>query len=548
MESFFTRYKNALVLLLVLVLQLLVLAVQAKRPSRDAADPQAVSLVRYTVVTAIATPERLLRDFGQWIEDVWFGYIDLIHVRRDNAALKGEIEQLRLEQATVVEDARQGQRLQQLLGFKEHYIYQPVPAQVVGTAGTDQSGIVYIDKGSKDGLKPDMPVVTQDGIVGRLRDVFPNTSQLMLISDATSGVGVILEATRTRGILKGGAFGQVQVVNVSPDDRIKAGEKIITSGGDQIFPRGLPVGTVDRAVTDPDRDPLMDVVIRPAANLSQLEEVLVITGMGDVASSQEAKDLAESEAEGEAEQKRASDVLSERLPSRVDPNAPADTNPDENVDSTGNVVRPLQPPKALHADGFTPGATPPAAELTPGERTVPVKNGVEVLPPKTQPANSNSAANSTAAPATEASTGAAANGGTTTPRKPAESDANGAVKSSTLSRPAADGTAASTPKAPRPAGSTTAASASAASGEHPAPLKPDTKTRVVVDGPEPSRSPKLGNGINASPGAPARRSPALVPDDGSRPPAETKPKKPAITAPPPATTTPQPATPQGRGA
>lgn len=546
MESFFTRYKNALVLLLVLVLQLLVLAVQAKRPSRDAADPQAVSLIRYTVVTAIATPERLLRDFGQWIEDVWFGYIDLIHVRRDNAALKGEIERLRLEQATVVEDARQGQRLQQLLGFKEHYIYQTVPAQVIGTAGTDQSGIVYIDKGSKDGLKPDMPVVTQDGIVGRLRDVFPNTSQLMLISDATSGVGVILEATRTRGILKGGAFGQVQVVNVSPDDRIKSGEKIITSGGDQIFPRGLPVGTVDRAVTDPDRDPLMDVVIHPAANLSQLEEVLVITGMGDVASSQEAKDLAESEAEGEAEQKRASDVLSERLPSRVDPNAPADTNPDENVDSTGNVVRPLQPPKALHADGFTPGATPPATELTPGERTVPVKNGVEVFPPKTKPA-SNSTASSIAAPAAEASTGAAT-GGTDTPRKPAEADANGAVKPSTLSRPAVDGAAGSSPKAPRPSGSTTAAPASAASGEHPAPLKPDLKTHVVVDGPEPSRPPKLGNGINASPGTPARRPPTLVPDDGSRPPAETKPKKPSTTAPPPATTTPQPATPQGRGA
>ncbi len=103
------------------------------------------------------------------------------------------------------------------------------------------------------------------------------------------------------------------MINVSPDERIKAGERIITSGGDQIFPRGMPVGTVDQVMVDPDRDPLVDVTIHPAANLSRLEEVLVVTNVGPTASSQEMKDLAVSEAEGVAAQKRASDVLSERF-------------------------------------------------------------------------------------------------------------------------------------------------------------------------------------------------------------------------------------------
>jgi rod shape-determining protein MreC len=558
MESFFSRYKNALVLLLVLVLQLLALAVQAKRPSRDAADPEAVSLLRYVVVSVVATPEKLLHNTGLWFHDVWFGYIDLIHVRRDNASLKSELDRLRLEQANVVEDARQGQRLQRLLGFREHYIYQTVPAQVVGTSGTDQSGIVYIDKGSNDGLKQDMPVVTGDGIVGRLKDVFPSTSQLMLISDATSGVGVMLESTRTRGILKGSAFGQIQVINVSPDDRIKQGEKIITSGGDQIFPRGLPVGTVDQVVPDPDRDPLLDVVVRPATNLSQLEEVLVITSMGDVASAQEAKDLALSEAEGEAAQKRASDVLSERLPSRIDPNAPADTNPDENVDSTGNVVRPLSPPKPLHADGFTPGATPPASQLTPGQRIMPMKNGIEELPPaKTQPASSAGTAS--------ASSGAATSG--LVPKKPSAAAANGAASAAAV--PRANGASASASQAVRTAGvkpanpgevSTGAPPvrrpatplSSPAPGAHVAPLTPDTKTRVIVDGPE-IRTPKPSTGAAGTgtsqpgtpkPATPVRRSPLLVPDDGSKPPAEAKPKRPATPGP----AAPQSAPPQGRGA
>ncbi|MBB6146052.1 rod shape-determining protein MreC [Silvibacterium bohemicum] len=558
MESFFSRYKNALVLLLVLVMQLLVLAVQAKRPSKDASDPEAVSLIRYVVVTVVATPERLLRNFGQSIEDVWFGYIDLIHVRRDNASLKNQIEQLRLEQASVVEDARQGQRLQRLLGFKEHYIYQSLPAQVIGTSGTDQSGIVYIDKGSNDGLKPDMPVMTADGIVGRLKDVFPSTSQLMLVSDPTSGVGVILESTRTRGVLKGGAFNQVQMINVSPDDRIKPGDKIVTSGGDQIFPRGMPVGTVDRVVPDPDRDPLLDVIVHPSANLAQLEEVLVITGMGDAVSSQEEKDLAESEAEGEAAQKRASDILSERLPSKIDPSAPADTNPDSNVDSTGNVVQPLHPPKPLAPDGFTPGSTPPATALTPGERTVPVKNGIEDLP------KAPATAKIERAPTTTGATSATSEAATTHAAAKPAADAADAAKTSTAARSgtASSGVPLSKPAA-KPASSQTsnpvahspgaASSGVASSSGKPASsagsLKPDTKVHVIVDGPE-NRAPRPSSTFNPpasgsstqpapKPVTPARNGPVVVPDDGSRPPA-TMPKRPADSNSSPA--------PQGHGA
>jgi rod shape-determining protein MreC len=368
MESFFSRYRNALVLIVVLLAQLLALAVQAKRPSGDGAEQQSVSLFRYVVVTVVTPPERLLHATGQWFSSLWFGYVDLIHVRRDNASLQHEVERLRLEQASIAQDAEQGRRLQHMLGFAEHYIYKTVPAQVIGTGGSDQSQVLYIDKGSEDGLAQDMPVTTADGIVGKLKDVFPHTSQVLLITDPTSGVGVILETTRTRGILKGRAYDQLQVIDVSPDSRIKSGESIITSGGDQVFPRGLPVGTVDRVIADPEHDPLVDVIVHPAAKISQLEEVLVITNLSDAVSPQEAKDLAESEAEGEAEQKRASDVLSERLPSRIDPNAPADTNPEQLVDAAGNALKPMAPPKPAHPDQFSPNAEPDASQMTPGQR------------------------------------------------------------------------------------------------------------------------------------------------------------------------------------
>lgn len=566
MESFFSRYKNALVLLIVLVVQLLALAVQVKRPSTDASDPKAVSLIRYAVVSVITPPEKLIHNVGLWFRGLWWGYVDLVHVRRDNANLKNDIERLRLEQAALAEDAKQGQRLQYLLRFRQRYTYKTLPAQVIGTSGTDQSRILFIDKGSDDGLKPDMPIVTADGIVGRVKDVFPSTSQVLLISDLTSGVGVILENTRVRGVLKGAPNGQVQVVNVSPDSRIKAGEPLVTSGGDQIFPRGMPVGTVDRVVPDPDRDPLVDVLIHPAANLDRLEEVLVVTNIGDMASPQSEKDLAMSEAEGLAAQKRASDILSERLPSRVDPNAPADTNPTAAADgpATGPVQLP-QAPKALHPDGFSPSAVAPASAMTPGQRTVPVKYGTEDLPPrKTVPATAPSSRPATASggegttvPAAPRKPVTATEGEhppATVPRTNAETPGITSVPHHATSDNAATTTIPSErlvhPATPRP-------QPSAAGG-----LQPQTGTRVIVDGPEgttqhrtqlpqaqpgtPRPTPKPGGQGTATPGAnntraanpgtanagtakpgtatPPHRGPVLVPDDGSKPPVATKPR------------------------
>jgi rod shape-determining protein MreC len=406
MESFFSRYRNALVLIVVLVAQLLALAIQAKRPTADGADRHSVSLARYAVVTIVTPPERLVHNTGRWFRSVWYGYIDLIHVRRENAGLRQEVERLRLEQASIAQDAEQGRRLQHMLGFAELYADKTVAAQVIGTGGTDQSQVVYIDKGSDEGLQQDMPVITAEGIVGKVKDVFPHTSQVLLITDPTSGVGVILETTRIRGILKGRANDQLQVADVSPDGRIKAGEQIVTSGGDQIFPRGLPVGTVDRVISDPDRDPLINVLVQPAAKLSQLEEVLVITDLSDAISSQESKDIAESQAEGEAAQKRASDVLSERLPSRIDPNAPADTNPEDLVDAAGNALRKIPPPKPAQPDAFSPNAEPSATQMVPGQRWAAVKDGTEDAAPGSRPLPAKPAAASSASNAGSGSTAA----------------------------------------------------------------------------------------------------------------------------------------------
>jgi rod shape-determining protein MreC len=389
MESFFSRYRNALVLIAVLLAQVIGLAVQVRRPDPTAPDKGGVRVIRSWVVGVVTPPEMLLHAIGRGIRGVWTNYIDLIHTRKQNKELKAEVDQLRLEEESLAEDARQGERLQALLGFKEKYVYQTVPAQVIGTSGTETSHVLLIDKGSEDGIKSDMPVITPDGIVGKTRDVFRHTSQVLEVSDVTSGAGVILEKTRIRGVLRGDTWGQPEIVNVSPDERIQPGETVLTSGGDAIYPRGLAVGVVDRVVTQPEGT-LVNVLVKPSANLSRLEEVLVITNLGDQMPAEMQQDLSDA-------QRKASDVLAERLPSRADPNAPADEQPDTEKDSAdASVTPPVKPPQPLHPDHFTPSDTPPAVDLVPGQRTTNAQSGADSgtgapLPPKpatdTQPAN-----------------------------------------------------------------------------------------------------------------------------------------------------------------
>jgi len=334
MESFVVRYRNLLVLLVLLVAQILGLAMQVRRAgSGQTGDGQSVRLIRLWANGIVSPPERALHSTGSGISWIWYNYFDLRHVRQQNADLQKTIDRLRLEQAALLEDAKQGQRLQALLNFQQKYIYKTVAAQVIGSSGTDQSRVFFIDKGKSDGLDRDMAVITPDGIVGKVRDAFGHTAQVLAINDQSSGAGVIMESTRIRGILRGNSAGQPQIEDVIRDQRIKPGEKVLTAGGDQIFPRGLAVGIVEKVVNDPERDGFVDVILKPA---------------------EQQQDMATSEAlkGAEAEQQKTSEGMSEKLPGLLDPSLAPDQQP---LNDTSNPNPVSKPPIAIHPDRFTPG-------------------------------------------------------------------------------------------------------------------------------------------------------------------------------------------------
>jgi rod shape-determining protein MreC len=356
MENFFARYKNPLVLMLVLFIQVVALATQVKRPegARAGNTVSGTRLIRVWTITAFTPVEKMFVSTGHFFRDGWHNYADLRGVRKKNRELQDEVARLQMEQVRLKQDADQARRLQALLDFKERFISKTVAAQVIGTSGTEQSRVIIIDKGAHDGIKPDMAVITPDGIVGKIKDVFPLSSQVLLINDHDSGAGVILEHSRLQGIVKGTSLGELQVTDIMSDEQIEAGDHVISSGGDRIYPKGFSVGTVISATPDRDNDPFLAVKIKPSADLRRLEEVLVVTKMVE-----ESAPVA-----GGPVPMRAADILAQRLPSvpKQDPNAaktPGGTSPGSGITPTGT-------PKA--APSPTPAKTNQAANAGTGQK------------------------------------------------------------------------------------------------------------------------------------------------------------------------------------
>jgi len=372
METVLGRYKNLIVLTAVLFAQILGLAVQVRRTT----ESESSSLIRVWAVGAVTPFEKVL----VWVQtstgNIWHNYFYLRGVRAENRELKLEIERLRIEQVRMSQDADQAHRLQALLAFKEQFISQTMAAQVIGSSGSEQSRSVYIDKGEKNGIKTDMAVITADGVVGKVLHVYHSTALVLLVDDQSSGVGAILEKSRLQGILRGTPAGEVVLEKVMSDEAVPAGERVLTSGGDRIFPKGLPIGTVTRV--SPGSELFLNIRVKPSANLGKLEEVLVVTTIDERQAATE-----------QSVPVRAADILAERLPT-VPPKAPDASNatpstalpsgtkpvPGSSVPAsagkpvakaTDAAATPSLKPKSLTpaaANGASPGSPKPAVKTT----------------------------------------------------------------------------------------------------------------------------------------------------------------------------------------
>ena len=391
MDTFLGRYKNLIVLAAMLFAQIIGLAVQVRRP----AQVGETRLIRVWAISAVTPIESAVVHAQKSAQNAWTNYVYLRGVRRENRELRAEIERIRIDDARLSEDARMARRVQALLEFKEQYVENTVAAQVIGTSGSEQSRVLYVDKGSKDGIKTDMAVITPTGIVGKIVQVYPTSSQVLPINDQFSGVGAVLKDTRLQGILKGSQNGATTLQYIMSDEKVEPGEEVLTSGGDRIFPKGLPVGRV--ASVEPGKDLFLNIRVIPSARLDQIEEVLVVTKITE--KMPDAKDLAPI---------RASDILAERLPTvPTKPGTEAAGNPkpaDANAGAkpTGVAAAPRSTQGTMPTGAAKPATTTGAKPLnsaTIGPTTPPKSKSAT---PSTPPLTTNgeaSGATDTQAPA-----------------------------------------------------------------------------------------------------------------------------------------------------
>ncbi len=428
MDTFLGRFKNLIVLAAILFAQVIGLAVQVRRPS----DEGQTRLIRVWAISAVTPIEAAVVHSQQWVQNIFKNYAYLRGIRRENRELRAQIEQMKIQQTRMEEDARMARRVQALLGFKEQYVDSTIAAQVIGTSGSEQSRVLYIDKGSDDGIRTDMAVITPAGIVGKIVQVADNWSQVLPINDQFSGVGAALKDSRLQGILKGTPSGATTLQYIMSDEKVTPGEDVITSGGDRIFPKGLPVGKV--LSVQPGKDLFLNIRVTPTAQLNQVEEVLVVTKITE--KMPDAKDLGPL---------RASDILAERLPSV----------PKAAADATGNA----KPESGTAATGTAPAVS--------------TANGVPA-------AGAHPAAVGTTKPANGAVTAAKPSTGTATPRTTPTGTA-GAAKPKPAGATAANSTGAAT----KSAGATSPASAGTQT-----PTTPPNKVRVVDNDDNSTPAPK----------------------------------------------------------
>ena len=196
-----------------------------------------------------------------------------MRVQQENQELRAQLISAQSHILQLSEQAAESVRLRALVDFKNQLPFQTVAAEVIASSPGENSNAIFIGKGSDAGLTSDLAVITPEGVLGKTIAVFSNSSQVLLLTDPSSGVGVMLEKTRVQGVLKGDSPNLCLVRYIMNQESVAPGEGVLTSGLDQIFPKGLRVGTVVGASAG---NIYKKVEVKPAADLSRLETVLVV--------------------------------------------------------------------------------------------------------------------------------------------------------------------------------------------------------------------------------------------------------------------------------
>jgi rod shape-determining protein MreC len=263
------KRKTHWLLAVLLLSQLVLMSVSARHPNKEQ------SMFNTWMMTVFSPVVRVGNSVLSTVTGGFTGLGELRRAKVENEDLKNRLEQMTVELSETREKAAQFEVLRNTYGLPANLQYRQIAANVIARDTTLWFKRLTIDRGTLDGVKRDMPVVTTAGIVGRIINVGPNYAQVQVITDSNAGVGVMIQRTRAMGVLKGLNSARCEIKNIPANEEVQEGEIVVTTGLDRIYPKGLVVGTTERVENDPSA-PWKKIVLNPAAQVDRVENILVL--------------------------------------------------------------------------------------------------------------------------------------------------------------------------------------------------------------------------------------------------------------------------------
>ncbi|HEX6262959.1 MAG TPA: rod shape-determining protein MreC [Actinomycetota bacterium] len=206
-------------------------------------------------------------------------------LRAENERLQAELAELQAVRVRFLEYERRIKQLTALLEFRETQEVETIGATVISEVPSNFEASVTIDRGSADGVELDMPVVAAEGLVGRVVSVSKRWSKVLLLIDVDHAVHARLASTGETGILRGQRERDLRFDLIDPGTPVEAGEPVVTSGQDGVYPPGIEIGSVSHVA--PNESALQEqILVRPYVDVSRLSDVLVVLSGGVVEGSQ----------------------------------------------------------------------------------------------------------------------------------------------------------------------------------------------------------------------------------------------------------------------
>ena len=259
-------------LLFIVVLSLLFVLMSLSTRTRVVGETR--TMFERTVMTIFSPVPKLVNWIGGSTADMYHGYLDMRRAVNENYDLHHKLIDLTTENLKLRQSEGDLKRLRSLLGYADQFSTPTTMAQAVMLDMSGRFKSMIIDRGSNAGIQVNDAIVNANGLIGRVVLTTKDMAKVQLIIDSNSSVGALVERTRRQGVLRGDGAGGAQLYDVPSLADVQPGDNVLTAGIDGIYPKGIPVGVVQKA--EKGQDLFKSIVVKPSVDFGSIEEVIVL--------------------------------------------------------------------------------------------------------------------------------------------------------------------------------------------------------------------------------------------------------------------------------